>query len=192
MSAAVEKLIFVVDYNPSWPDTFEALRRPIWAAVSDAALSVEHVGSTAVPGLAAKPIIDMDVIVVSRVKIAEVIARLAPLGYVHAGDLGVEDRAALRSPEASPAHHLYVCLEGSAALTNHLTLRNFLRRNPVAAAEYGRLKKQLAEHFPTDVDSYIAAKTEFIVGALRNSGFPDSVLRAIRDANLRPAAVKGT
>jgi len=174
----------VVDYDPSWPAIFEGLRRPVWAAVRDVAVSVEHVGSTAVPGLAAKPIIDMDVVALSPDNMSEVIERLATLGYVHRGNLGIEDREAFDAPHGLPAHHLYLCLQGSAALANHLTLRDFLRRDPMAVTEYARIKKQLAERFPDDIESYVAGKTDFILTVLRNAGFPQSVLRTIRDANL--------
>jgi GrpB-like predicted nucleotidyltransferase (UPF0157 family) len=181
--AESRRRVLVVDYDPSWPEVFEALRRPVWAAVRDVALSVEHVGSTAVPGLAAKPVIDIDVVVASRNKVKEAIWRLGALGYVHRGNLGVEDREAFKSPAGLPAHHLYVCLQGSAALANHRALRDFLRREPVAAAEYGRIKKQLAAEFPGDMDSYIARKTAYILTVLRDAELPDSVLQTIRDAN---------
>lgn len=181
--AQTSRSVRVVDYDPSWPDTFEALRRNVWLAVCDLALSVEHVGSTAVPGLPAKPIIDMDVIVASHDGVSEVIARLGPLGYVHKGNLGIAGREAFGSPEALPAHHLYVCVQGSVPLANHLALRDFLRRDPTAVMEYGRLKKQLASRFPDDIDSYIAGKTDYIIGVLRNAGVPEPGLEAIRDAN---------
>ncbi len=155
------------------------LRRAVWAAVREVALSVEHVGSTAVPGLAAKPIIDIDVVVDSRDKVPEAIARLGALGYVHRGNLGIEDRDAFTSPEGLPAHHLYVCLQGSAALANHLALRDFLRCDAAAAAEYGRIKKRLAAQFPGDIESYISGKTDCILAILRSAGFPESVLQAI-------------
>jgi len=177
--------VLVVDYDPSWPDTFEVLRRGVWAAVYDIALAVEHVGSTGVPGLAAKPVIDMDVIVTSRDEVPEVIVRLGALGYLHQGNLGIEDREAFRSPEGLPAHHLYVCLEGGTALANHLALRDFLRRNPAAAAEYGRIKKQLAAQFPHDMDGYISGKTNYILATLRSAGFPESVLQTIKGAQPR-------
>ena len=176
----------VVDYDPSWPDTFEALRREVWPAVRDVALSVEHVGSTAVPGLAAKPVIDMDVIVATRERVAEAIARLSALGYVHRGNLGIEEREAFSSPQRLPAHHLYLCIQGSGPLVNHLALRDYLRRNPAAAAQYARLKKQLAAEFPDDVDRYGAAKTECIVAMLRSASVPETWLQAIREANLPP------
>jgi GrpB-like predicted nucleotidyltransferase (UPF0157 family) len=176
--------VLVVDYDPAWPDMFEVLRRPVWAVVRDVAVSVEHVGSTAVPGLAAKPIIDMDVVVASSDNLSEAIERLAILGYVHRGSLGIDDREAFDSPQELPAHHLYVCARESAALANHLALRDFLRRDSVAVAEYSRIKRQLAARFPDDIESYIAGKTDFILTVLRNAGFRESVLRTIKDANL--------
>lgn len=175
--------VLILDYDPSWPDVFEALRRAVWAAVCDIALSVEHVGSTAVSGLAAKPVIDMDIVVDALEKVPAAIARLAELGYVHAGNLGIEDREAFNAPDGLPPHHLYVCVEGSAALLNHLALRDFLRSNPAAAAEYGRLKKQLAAQFPNDIDSYVAGKTAYLLQVLRSAGLPEFLLRRIRDAN---------
>lgn len=89
---------------------------------------------------------------------SEATKRLANLGYVHHGNLGIEDLEAFGSPQGLPAHHLYVCPQGSAALANHLALRDFLRRDSVAVAEYGRIKKQLAARYPNDIDSYIAGK----------------------------------
>ena len=161
--------VLVVDYDPSWPDLFETLRRPVWAAVRDVALAIEHVGSTAVPGLAAKPVIDMDVVAASSNSMSEAIEKLATLGYLHQGNLGIQDREAFESPQELPAHHLYLCPQGSAVLANHLALRDFLRRDPAAAAEYGRIKKQLAARFPADIEGYIAGKTDFILAVLRNA-----------------------
>jgi GrpB-like predicted nucleotidyltransferase (UPF0157 family) len=100
-----QRTIVVVDYDPSWPVTFAALREPIWRALADIAISVEHVGSTSVPGLAAKPIIDIDAVITSSADISAAIDRLATLGYVHSGTLGIEGREAFESP-AGPAHHL--------------------------------------------------------------------------------------
>jgi GrpB-like predicted nucleotidyltransferase (UPF0157 family) len=158
--------ILVVDYDPSWPLTFMALREPIRQALGGIALTVEHVGSTAVPGLAAKPIIDIDVVIASLADLSAAIDRLAALGYVHSGDLGIDGREAFESPPG-PAHHLYVCVQGSTALANHLAVRDRLRRNPDKAREYGELKKQLARQFPTDIESYVAGKTDFLLEVLR-------------------------
>jgi GrpB-like predicted nucleotidyltransferase (UPF0157 family) len=178
-----QRKVLVVDYDSSWPVTFATLQAPTWDALRDIAVSVEHVGSTSVPGLAARPIIDIDVIVPSRAQMPAAIESLAALGYLHSGNLGIEDREAFKSPAGLPAHHLYACVQGSAALTNHLTIRDCLRRNPAAAAAYGEIKKQLAEQFPTDIDRYIEGKTDFLLEVLRSAGFHDAVLRTIRDAN---------
>lgn len=175
----------VVDYDPSWPAQFEILRSRIWGAVGDLAVSVEHVGSTSVPGLAAKPIIDIDVVVPSIADVGMVIERLATLGYRQRGDLGIEGREAFESPSGLPAHHLYACVRGSTALNNHLTVRDWLRRDPAAAAQYGLLKKRLAEFSPTDMDKYIAGKTGFLLGVLRKAGFPEHALTAIAEVNRR-------
>jgi GrpB-like predicted nucleotidyltransferase (UPF0157 family) len=180
-----QREVLVVEYDSSWPLTFATLQVPIGESLRGIALSVEHVGSTSVPGLAAKPIIDIDVILPSRAEIPATIERLAALGYVHCGNLGIEDREAFESPAGLPAHHLYACVQDSTALANHLAVRDCLRRNPAAASAYGRLKKQLAEQFPTDIEGYIAGKTDFLLEILRSAGFPDVALLAIRDANRR-------
>lgn len=177
--------ILVVDYDSTWPLTFATLRAPIWEVLRNIAVAVEHVGSTSVPGLAAKPIVDIDVILPSRAELPATIEKLASLGYAHRGDLGIPDREAFDGPARLPAHNLYACVQGSVALANHLTLRDHLRRHPNAVRAYGLLKNQLAEQFPTDMDSYITGKTAFLLQILEKEGFPDAALREIREANLK-------
>src|SRR6185503_6081151 len=101
--------ITVVDYDPSWPTAFEAVRARVWPVVADVAIAVEHVGSTSVPGLPAKPIIDVTVVVPTDAAVAAAIERLSTLGYRHLGNLGIEGREAFASPDRPPRHHLYVC-----------------------------------------------------------------------------------
>lgn len=177
------RIVTVVDYDPAWPTQFEELRSRIWRAVGNVAMSVEHVGSTSVPGLAAKPIIDIDVVVASSIDVTLAIGRLATLGYAHLGNVGIEGRETFASPSGLPTHHLYVCVRGSTALENHLAIREYFRRHSDAAAKYGMLKKRLAEHFPSNVDKYTEGKTDFLLRVLREAGFPDSVLKSIGDAN---------
>lgn len=175
--------IEVVDYDPTWPDVFEELRTHVWAVVGDFALVIQHVGSTSVPGLAAKPIIDMSVVVKSGEDVPRAIARLATLGYVHRGGLGIKDREAFQSPPDLPAHHLYVCPAESLALRNHVVLRDYLRAHPDVARQYGELKKQLAVEFHDDIDGYVAGKTTFIVDILGEMGFSSDQLESIEAAN---------
>lgn len=163
---AVRRLIQVMDYNPEWPDHFSQIRDRIWPCVRDIAMRIEHVGSTAVVGLAAKPIIDLDVVIEGRSDLHSMVVRLGGLGYQHRGDLGIPDREAFWTPEDQPAHHLYVCSQDSLALRNHIVFRDHLRAHPVDAAAYSMLKKQLAEVCGGDIDRYVEGKTDFILSIL--------------------------
>jgi GrpB-like predicted nucleotidyltransferase (UPF0157 family) len=120
----------VVEYDPHWPKVFQALRSVVEAAVGDIGAAIEHVGSTAVPGLAAKPIIDIDVVVPAVQDVAPTIERLVAIGYTNQGDLGVVGRQALDAPTHAPYHHLYVVVAGSPAHRDHVDLRDYLRRHP--------------------------------------------------------------
>lgn len=161
--------VVVVDYDPAWPTLFDFLRRRIAIALAGIAVGVEHVGSTAVPGLAAKPIIDMDVLLVSADALADAIERLASLGYFHQGDLGIAEREAFRTAETEPLHHLYVCPPASREYHRHLALRDYLRSHPEEAGAYGALKKTLAARFANDRAAYIAGKDEFVRELLRRA-----------------------
>jgi GrpB-like predicted nucleotidyltransferase (UPF0157 family) len=180
------RTIAVVDYDPGWPEAFERLRSHVWAVLSDVAVGIEHVGSTAVPGLAAKRVIDIDIVVRDDVGVRSAIGRLATLGYVHKGNLGIEGREAFANPPTElPEHNLYVCPAGSVPLGNHIAVRDYLRAHPGTAQRYGELKKQLATTFRHDIGSYIDGKTAFILEILRGAGFSDVQLAAIQHANKR-------
>lgn len=159
--------VIISPYSPQWPLDFEALRAKIWPAVAQHADGIEHVGSTAVPGLCAKAIIDLDIIVAEQNQLVGVIECLAGIGYRHVGDLGIAGREAFTPVEPPPIpHHLYACLAGSEALSNHLTLRDHLRRHLTARDAYGQLKTRLAAAHRHDIDAYIAGKTAFIEAIL--------------------------
>ena len=175
--------IVVVDYDPQWPKVFESLRDNIWGVVGHFAIAVEHVGSTAVPGLAAKPVIDLSVVVASDADVPLAIRQLAVLGYKHLGNLGIEGREAFDNPDGLPSHHLYVCPQGGLGLRNHLALREYLRRNSDAANSYGELKKTLALRNPNDIDAYVDGKTDFIIGILANTELSSDELNSIAAAN---------
>ena len=188
----MSRAIVVIDYDPTWPEVFEQLRSNIWPAVADCALAIEHVGSTSVPGLAAKPVIDVSVVVSANVDIPIAIERLAILGHVHKGNLGVQDREAFDSPDGLPAHHLYVCPCDSLALINHLTVRNYLRSHPETAQAYGDVKKRLADQFPHDINSYVDGKTELILDILQDAGLSPEQLQAIEMVNRKASGKPGS
>jgi GrpB-like predicted nucleotidyltransferase (UPF0157 family) len=178
-------VITVVDYDPIWPSTFNELKSTIWPAISDIARAIEHVGSTSVPGLAAKPNIDITIVVKDISGLEQVIGRLATIGYRHGGDQGIPGREAFKRPENTPRHNLYAAVEGDLGLRNHLAIRDHLRRNSDSANTYGALKKQLAEKF-TDIDDYVEGKTEFLLGILVQEGIQEEELQTIRDLNRKP------
>lgn len=159
------KSVRIVDYDPKWPQLFASLEASISGALGDLAIRIEHVGSTAVPGLAAKPIIDIDVVVATD-RVHDAIRQLASAGYAHEGDLGIFGREAFVSPDGLPTHHLYVCPVGSPELARHLRFRDYLRSDPSATAEYAALKRRLAA--TTDRAAYSPGKSEFIERALQS------------------------
>jgi GrpB-like predicted nucleotidyltransferase (UPF0157 family) len=166
LSRAMANPIIVVDYDPNWPIVFESLRKRIADILGDVAAAIEHVGSTAVPNLPAKPIIDIDVLLASETMLPAAIERLASIGYVHRGDLGVPEREAFYAPANDPPHHLYVCPPQSAEFRRHVAFRDYLRAHPREAKIYANLKITLAERFRDDRPAYNDGKTEFVNGLL--------------------------
>lgn len=155
------KTVHVAEYHPAWPERFRFLARRAAEAIGERVLAVEHVGSTSVPGLAAKPIIDLAVLVRPE-DVPHAIERLAALGYVHEGNKGIPGREAFRTPPGEEKHHLYVCIPESASVRDHLLFRDYLRAHPDVAREYAELKRRLAEQYRHDSEGYQDAKRPFI------------------------------
>lgn len=176
----------VVDYDPIWIHRFGVLHDTIWPVVCDVAKRIEHVGSTAVPNLAAKPIIDLDIVVASCADVEICIPKLTALGYAYFGELGIEGRHAFRHSAPAFAHNLYVCVDGSVGLRNHLTLRDHLRKHSEDAATYSALKKRLAVEHPNDIDAYVEGKTAFIISILARYAMTEAELQSIERANEAP------
>ena len=154
----------VVPYDEAWRSEFTKIESELRSALGSLALAVEHVGSTAVRGMSAKPCIDVDIVISDRSDLAETISRLDKIGYIHEGDLGIADREAFRYEDKPhlAKHHLYVCTKSSPELHRHVTFRNFLRENPSAAMEYSAVKEEAARLFPDDIDKYIEHKSPTI------------------------------
>ena len=163
-ATAVTREIVVADHDPAWAEWFEQLRARIWPAIEAHALRIDHVGSTAVPGLAAKPIIDMDIVVTDESMNRPVIEALRPLGYQWRGDLGVEGRQVLKhiGHDDLPLHHLYLVVDQSPAHQDHVLLRDLLRQDPEARERYASLKRQNVEVAGGDMDVYVAAKHDLV------------------------------
>jgi GrpB-like predicted nucleotidyltransferase (UPF0157 family) len=159
----------VVPYDPSWPALFERIAEPVRRALAGLDAAVEHVGSTAVPGLAAKPVIDVDVVVGAPDAVPAATDRLHGLGYVAEGDKGIAGRAAFRRPPDAVPHHLYVVVASGAPHRDHVEFRDWLRGHAEDAAAYAVLKRSLAATYRDDRPGYGVAKGAFVAGVLRRA-----------------------
>lgn len=163
----VTRNIVVLPYDKKWQQDFLDIKKELAAALGMSpeglALAIEHVGSTSVPGLSAKPIIDID-IVVKACDVEAAIQVLAGIGYNHEGNLGIPGREAFgySGKEHLQEHHLYLCPEDSPELKRHLAFRDYLRTHPLAVEEYSHIKLEAAKLFPHDIDGYINHKSPVI------------------------------
>ncbi|WP_028927369.1 GrpB family protein [Pseudonocardia acaciae] len=180
-------MITVVDYDPGWPDRFEALRAEYSSALEAAGvpiIGIEHVGSTSVPGLAAKPIIDADIVVAEP----DVIAAsdvLTDLGFTPVGELGIPQRWAFKEPARLAGTNTYVIVAGSLSLRNHLAVRDTLRADSALRAEYGAIKKQVGAH-AANIDEYGHGKNGMVQKILAAAGL-SAEERARIDASQVPS-----
>ena len=156
--------VIVMPYDENWKSAFEAIKVELEQALGNLALSIEHVGSTAVEGMSAKPCIDVDVVIPDHSVFDRVVRALSAIGYIHEGDLGIRGREAFdySGKEHLMKHHLYVCPKDSAELHRHLTFRDFLRNDPAAVKKYSSTKETAAQLFPEDIDRYMAYKAPCI------------------------------
>jgi GrpB-like predicted nucleotidyltransferase (UPF0157 family) len=180
-------VIVVVEYHPGWPARFEELRQEYAAAMADAGvpvLAIEHVGSTSVPGLAAKPVIDCD-IVVAEPDVAAASAVLAGLGFSPLGELGIPLRWAFKEPARLAGTNTYAIVTGSLALRNHLAVRDILRSDPVLREQYAAVKRRVGAT-AADIDEYGQGKNAVIQQILAAAGLTEAE-RASIDANQVPA-----
>jgi len=160
-------MVEIVPYDPGWPREFEIERDRIRTALGSFAVRIDHNGSTAVPGLAAKPVIDIQVSVARVHPIDACAGLLADLGYVHVPHEDDERCPFFHRPKNWPhTHHIHVVESGSEEERRTLAFRDYLRAHPSAAREYEALKQHLAAlHGGSDAESreaYAIAKTSFI------------------------------
>ena len=163
VAALSEESVHIVSYDPRWPELFELERACLQAVAGEWVEAIEHVGSTAVPGLDAKPVVDVVAGVRSLREVDRFVHRLAGIGYESRGEAGVAGRLFFRKlQDGRRVFHLHVTGTDHAFWENHLLFRDYLRAHPGTAGEYARLKHELAVRFRDDRESYTRAKTEFI------------------------------
>ena len=174
--------IEVVAWSPRWAEQFDEVAGILGEALTGVDAAVEHVGSTSVPGLVAKPILDFDVMV-DAAEVSAAVAALEAVGYEHRGDLGVAGREAFRAP-GPPRRNVYVCTAGTANVRNHLAVRDVLRTRDDLRDAYASVKLALAADPDMDIDTYLAGKSAVLQEVLEVSGeFTDVELAAIHRLN---------
>lgn len=163
--------ITLAAYNPLWPHEFARVRDELAAALPAWIISIDHVGSTSVPGLHAKPIIDISVAVPDLKESLSLVPTLGRLGFVYRGEDDLPDRHYLpRTVDGLRRHHLSLAEPDAWHRRNSLTFRDALRRDPELARRYGELKGRLAASAGTDRLAYLNGKTQFILDVLRAEG----------------------
>jgi GrpB-like predicted nucleotidyltransferase (UPF0157 family) len=159
--------IKVVDYDPTWPALFEAQKRTILSIVGDMVEDIQHVGSTAVEGLCAKPKIDIDTVLRGHELIPEAIERIKPHGYAFQGEPYNDGMWVFTQGHGSYGARLYICGPDNATHSKRMRFRDYLRAHPEAATAYGALKRRLALEVGGDWKFYTGGKSDFVAEIVR-------------------------
>jgi GrpB-like predicted nucleotidyltransferase (UPF0157 family) len=154
-------------HREEWHELFAAEAARLNAAAGKHLLAVEHVGSTAVCGIAAKPIIDIALAVREIADVKQIIEPFENLSYVYLGEYGIPNRHYFRKGSTFRTHHLHVVRLESDFWRNHLLFRDYLRAHPQIAAQYENLKRELAQTHRENREAYTEGKTEFIKNVLK-------------------------
>lgn len=165
--------IVLAPYDPAWPVLFEEERARLQTAIGEWAADIQHVGSTSIPGIAAKPIIDIAVHLRSPLDALKCITPLVEMGYECLGEFGIPGRIYFRRRTESPlpgqahdgvgrTHHVHMYETGHEQFDYHIVFRDYLRSHAGAAQEYEALKRDLAVRFNDDVEAYADAKSDFV------------------------------
>ena len=157
------RTIEVVPHDPGWAELFQEEVEELNTVFGDAIVAAHHIGSTAIPRIVAKPIIDVLLEVRDIRRIDAFDREMIDRGYLPKGEFGISGRRFfIKGTESHRTHHIHVFEQGHPAVQRHVAFRDYLRAHPVEARAYGRLKSRLARRFPDDIDAYIAGKEDLI------------------------------
>ena len=153
----------VVPHSPGWAAAFRAEADRLRTVLGDEVVAVHHVGSTAIPGISAKPIIDILLAVREVERLDERGSEMAGLGYEARGEFGLPGRRFFaKDTDGQRTHQIHAYATGNPELERHLAFRDYMISHPEDARAYGRLKEELARRFPTDIVGYMDGKDAFI------------------------------
>jgi GrpB-like predicted nucleotidyltransferase (UPF0157 family) len=156
-------------YTTEWKDAFQDEKRRILASIGSSILDIQHVGSTAIPGCWAKPIIDIAIIIESLEKVEACILPLQQIGYDYKGENGIPERHYFVKLVEGDIHtfHIHMCKPDNVNLQNQIIFRDYLLTHPDIMQAYSQLKLELAARYPTDRESYTESKSSFIENMIR-------------------------
>ncbi|KAJ5711622.1 hypothetical protein N7488_005778 [Penicillium malachiteum] len=188
--------VHVEPYNPEWPKLFLEIKGQLQDILKDVPIvSIEHIGSTSIPLLQAKPVIDIDIII-PPTSLESGRNALIQAGFTDCGEMGIPGRFAFREPgygrfddaygggeSLKLRYHTYLIIEGCTALRNHLDIRRVLLESPSLREEYGQVKSQLAEKELENIDQYVSGKTAILCKILREAGWGEEELEPVIKAN---------
>lgn len=152
----------VMPYNPDWQHQFERAALEIKGIFGDECIEIHHIGSTAVEGLSAKPVIDLMPVVRTIETVDAFSGKMAEAGYMAKGENGLPGRRFFQKGGDVRTHHVHVFQKGSPEIRRHLAFCAYLQTHPEQARKYGALKEKLAIEYPLDIDGYIAGKAELV------------------------------
>ncbi len=185
--------IVIGPHQPVWLHQFDRLKKVIQDILSACPIQIHHVGSTSIPGIWAKPILDIDIVIDDRSLLNPITTNLEKAGYEYRGDQGVSGRFAFRQASTQTpftqeraiwqTHHLYVCFADALALKNHLVFKEALLKDSSLANQYNQLKQSLVANPNMTREAYTKQKTAFILSVLATSGFTTQELKEIEAAN---------
>lgn len=155
--------VILTPHDPSWREQYETEAARLTAVFQPILVSIHHIGSTAIPGIKAKPIIDMMIVVRKITAVNQLIEPMATLGYISKGENGIPGRHYFRrGSDDKHTHHLHVYPTNHPEIARHLNFRDYLRQHRAAATAYSLLKERLAEQYVTEPAIYTESKTAFI------------------------------
>jgi GrpB-like predicted nucleotidyltransferase (UPF0157 family) len=158
------KKVEVVPHDPAWRDSFDAEAKGIAAALGENLVAIHHIGSTAIPGIHAKPVVDLLVEVSDVAELDRQSPAMESLGYEAMGEYGIPGRRYFRKAdrEGTRTHHVHAFQAGSGEVRRHLAFRDYLIAHPADAQAYSELKRKLAAEHPQDIDAYMDGKDGFV------------------------------
>jgi GrpB-like predicted nucleotidyltransferase (UPF0157 family) len=162
--------IVVVPYNPAWPAMFQQEADKLSAVFGQACLAIHHIGSTAIPGMRAKPIIDIMPVVPNLEQLETLTPAMIQLGYEPKGENGIPGRRYfVKGADDHRTHHVHTYEPDNPEVIRHLSFRDYLIAHPEAAEQYASLKETLAQEYSHDIFGYMAGKDDFIKETLQKA-----------------------